>query len=69
MIEIEKMTDRSALKNKEIEITPQMVDAGIRVLRDSGVLEFDGLANDLLMRDILRAALKMVGKELIDSDG
>ncbi len=40
----------------EIEITPGMIEAGLRVLRNSGVLEYDDAVNERLMRTILWVA-------------
>lgn len=42
---------------KKIEITPQMIQAGLEVLQDSGWLEFESPAQALLVEEILRAAL------------
>lgn len=44
--------DRLAKKD-DVEITPKMVEAGLRVLRDSGVLEYENLVDESLMRRIL----------------
>lgn len=41
----------------EIEITPEMVQAGLRALRASGVLEYENLVDENLMRRVLWLAL------------
>ena len=40
-----------------IEITPAMTAAGVRVMRESGMLEHDGLVDDFLIGEVLREAL------------
>lgn len=44
-------------KDAEIEITPEMIEAGLRVLHDSGELEHETSSQELLISQILRAAL------------
>lgn len=43
-----------------IEVTPQMIEAGVRVLEESGRLSTDYVvpSDDLLVREILVAALR-----------
>jgi len=41
----------------EVVITPAMVAAGLRVLRESGALEYENLVDETLMRRILWVAL------------
>lgn len=42
----------------EIEITSEMVEAGVRVARESGFLELESSADSLFVRNILQAALR-----------
>ena len=50
------------------EITEAMVAAGLRVLHDSGVLEYPGLVDESLVRRVLWVALA-ARKECVGSDG
>ncbi len=41
---------------KEIEITPEMIEAGLPVLQESGELEYETSSQDILISRILGAA-------------
>lgn len=41
----------------KIRVTPVMVAEGLRVIRDSGTLEYENLVDETLMKRILWAAL------------
>ena len=41
----------------DVEITPAMIAAGLRVLRNSGALEYEMLVDELLVERVLSAAL------------
>ena len=46
--------DRLALT---IEVTQEMIDAGVRVLRDSGRLEYETFADSTLVAEVLEKSL------------
>lgn len=47
----------SELDAKEIVVTPEMIEAGMRALRNSGAVEFDELVNEPLMERIINSVL------------
>lgn len=48
-------TDRPALENEEIEITPEMIEAGVSYLTDSGALV---LESPLVTRELVLGLLR-----------
>ena len=44
-------------KSKSIEITEEMIEVGVKVLRESGKLCFASSSDDLLVREIIEAVL------------
>ena len=50
-------------KNKSIKVSPQMIEAGVRVLRESGLLASQSVADGLVVRDLLDAALAVLERE------
>ncbi len=44
-------------KKKSIEISPAMIDAGVKVLRESGKLYCNSSSDDLLVREIVESVL------------
>jgi hypothetical protein len=51
-----KRRDRSA--DSEIEVTPAMIEAGVKVLRESGYSDVPMSSDPELVRDILLSALR-----------
>ena len=49
--------DRATLVIDGVEITPAMVDAGVRVLHASGLVDYPASADALVVREVLRKAL------------
>lgn len=62
------LADRPALNAEEIEITPEMIEAGVRALRTSGLLEYPSLANEAQVRALLNKTFSRSGKMLVYSD-
>jgi len=50
--------DTESLDRPALEITPQMIEVGVSVLRASGRLEHEGSDDHLLVRQILEAVLR-----------
>lgn len=47
------------LRDRRIEITPEMVEAGCKVLWGSGRIEFESSSDDITVFEILQAALEI----------
>lgn len=47
--------------NPKIEITSQMVQAGLRTLNESGLLGYETDSNSLIVRDVIFNALRAGG--------
>lgn len=54
--------DKSGQASAEIEITPEMIEAGVVVLRDSGRLYSDSNSDRLLVQEVCSA---MLGARLV----
>ena len=53
------MCDRPAIKPEEIEITPEMIEAGVRVLLESGAVENPiAGADEILVKKIFLAVYR-----------
>ena len=53
----EPITDSACADRPALEITPAMIEAGIKVLRESGRLAFDSLADECFMLEVLQKSL------------
>ena len=53
----EPITDSACADRPALEIPPAMIEAGIKVLRESGRLAFDSLADKCFMLEVLQKSL------------
>ena len=61
------MCDSKPRQADTIEITPEMIEAGVKILRVSGRLEFDGSDDPLLVSQILDAVFGLGRRQVLEA--